>query len=382
MRGNITRRGKASWRLKFDLGTDPATGARQTRFVTVKGRRPAAERELTRLLNTADQGTFVDPSKTTVAEYIREWLAGADGLSAKTAERYRQLAEQQIIPHLGAITLQKLKPTQVQTWHRTLAKSGGKSGRPLSSRTVGHAHRVLHRALARAVASEAIARNVATVIRPPKVEAEEVATLSAGQIAEVLPKMDGHALGPIVTLAVSTGARRGELCGLRWCDTDVDGATIKIERSMEETAEGLRVKAPKTKHARRVIALPASAVEALRAHRRRQLEQRLSLGLGRPDAEALVFAMPDGSPLPPDRLSRDWGLAVAALKLPKVTFHGLRHSHASALIAAKVDVLTISRRLGHGSPATTLNVYAHRFSNTDETAAQAIEAAIRTGAER
>src|SRR5687768_8918424 len=106
MRGNITRRGKTSWRLKFDLSRDPATGKRLTRLVTVRGKRQDAERELTRLLSAAESGTLVEPSKTTVAEALRSWLGSDTDLSPKTRERYSQLAEQQIIPHLGAVVLQ------------------------------------------------------------------------------------------------------------------------------------------------------------------------------------------------------------------------------------------------------------------------------------
>ena len=105
----------------------------------------------------------------TVAEHIRIWLNGAHGISPKTSERYRQLAEQQIIPYLGSGQLQKLKPSQVQHWHGVIMLGGGKGGRPLSARTVGHAHRVLHRALQRAVENETLPRNVASLIRPPKV---------------------------------------------------------------------------------------------------------------------------------------------------------------------------------------------------------------------
>src|SRR5680860_506145 len=137
MRGNITRRGKSSWRLKFETGVDPLTGRRQTRYVTVRGKRQAAERELTRLLGEADRGMLVETSAVTVAECITAWLDGANGLSPKTAERYRQLAVQQIIPHLGAVELQKLKPSQVQDWHGMIMRGGGKGGRPLCARTVG-----------------------------------------------------------------------------------------------------------------------------------------------------------------------------------------------------------------------------------------------------
>ena len=109
---------------------------------------------------------------------------------------------------------------------------------------------------------------------------------------------------------------------------------------------------------------------------------RLALGMGKPDAETLVFSQHDGSPLSPDNLSRDWRTFVKTRKLPQVMFHALRHSHASALIAKGLDVLTVSRRLGHGSAAVTLNVYAHLFEKTDEQAAAAIDAALRTPPEQ
>jgi integrase len=139
----------------------------------------------------------------------------------------------------------------------------------------------------------------------------------------------------------------------------------------------LRFRPPKTRHGRRRISLPAQAVDVLRAYRRQQLELRLVLGLGRLEPGDLVFTLPDGSPYPPDKLSRDWGNVVRDKKLPQIMFHALRHSHASALIAAGVDIVTVSRRLGHGWPAITLTVYAHFFTNTDTTAAPAIEAAMR-----
>jgi integrase len=382
MRGHIQRRGKKSWRLKFDVGTD-AAGKRQIRYVTVKGKRQDAERELTRLLGTLDAGTYVEPNKVTVADHLRAWLDGAHGLAPKTAERYRELAEQQIIPHLGAIPLQKLRPAKVQTWHEALLASGGKDGKPLSARTVGHAHRVLHRALQRAVESEALARNAASVIKPPNVEEEEIEILDAEQIATVLNRLAGHELYPIVFLALATGLRRGELLGLQWGDIDLDGgAFLKVERTLEETKTGLRLKPPKTKHGRRTLALPPSAVAMLRAHRVQQLELRMSLGLGRPGPEAFAFSNYDGSPRSPDNLSRDWKRAVRALKLPQVMFHALRHTHVSALIAGGLDVVTISRRIGHSSPVVTLKVYAHLFSKTDAKAASAIEATLRTARER
>ena len=266
MRGNITRRGRSSWRPKFDSGTDVVTGKRRTHYVTVRGKRQDAERELAGLLNEAHNGTLIEPSTVTLAQYIRTWLNSAQGLTPKTIERYRQLAEHQIIPHLGAVRLQKLKPFHVQDWHSIITREGGKNGRPLSTRTVGHAHRVLHRTLQRAVENETLARNVASVIPPPNVEAQEVEILSVDEIGVVLTRLECHTLYPIVALALTTGMRRGELLALRWKDVDLDGAAVRVERALEETGAGLRFKAPKTKHGRRTISLPPSAVIALRAH--------------------------------------------------------------------------------------------------------------------
>lgn len=377
MIGNITRRGKASWRLKFEGGErDPATGARRTRYVTVRGTKKEAQAELVRRLAAVDSGTAVDPSTVTIAEYLRGWLDTDVDLSPKTLERYRQLAEQQIIPHLGATLLQKLRPAQIHDWQGRILKSGGKGGRPLSARTVGHARRVLHRALERGLRLEMVSRNVAHVVSAPKVNQAEVVILSAEEIAEVLTRLAGHALHPVAALALATGMRRGELCGLAWGALDLDAGTVRVERSLEETDAGLRFKGPKTRYGRRSVSLPASVLDVLRDHRRQQLERRLLLGLGRPGADDLVFALPDGSPWPPDKLSRDWGNVVRDRRLPRVRLHGLRHSHASALIAAGVDILTVSRRLGHGSAAITLDVYAHRFGSTDEAAARAIDAAM------
>jgi integrase len=374
-RGSIRRRGKHSWQIRFDDGAD-AAGHRNARWATVRGTRQDAQRELTRLLGAADAGTLPQPSKATVAEHMRAWLDGVHGLSRKTAERYRELAELQIIPHLGNTVLQRLKPKHVKDWHNNLLKSGAKNGKPLSARTVGHAHRVLHRALQLAVETEVLTRNVAGAISPPKVEDEEIEILTDDQITTVIERLAGHSLYEIAVVDLATGLRRGELLALRLSDINLDGATVRVERSLEETGEGLRFKAPKTDHGKRTISLPPNAVAVLREHRRKLLETRMALGLGKPDGNTLLFGEVDGSPRRPDQLSWLWRSACKSLKLPRVSFHALRHTHASALIAAGLDVVVISRRLGHGSPNVTLGIYAHLFKRDDSAAAAAIEAAM------
>jgi integrase len=373
MAGHIRARGDA-WEIKFDAGSDPVTGKRRTRYLTVKGSKTEAQRELRRLLHEVDTGAAVDPAKTTVAEHVRTWLAGARHLAGKTRERYQALAKQQIIPHLGGMALQKLRPPHLKDWHNTLLERGGFDGAPLSARTVGHCHRLLHVVLADALERELVFRNVASVIHPPKVEAEEIVSLTQAEIAEVLAKLAGHRLLPIIAVALGAGLRRGEICGLRWRDVDFAAATLKVERSVEETRGGLKIKPPKTKHGHRTIALSPLTLEALQQHRRDHAAWRLKIGIGgRPEPDELLFTLPDGTMWNPDYLSRCWRRTVEALGLPRVGLHVLRHSNASALIATKTDPLTVSRRLGHADPAFTLRIYAHLFGNTDREAADKLD---------
>ena len=343
MRGTITKRGKNSWQVKYDLPRDH--GKRRQRYATVTGTYKDAQRALTRLLGAVDAGTHVDPSQMTLAEYLQAFFAAPAKVSPKTLERYRELAERQIIPHLGALKLQKLRPEHVEQWHGTLLQTG------LAPRTVGHAHRLLARVLGYAVENGTLARNVAAIRKPPKVEEQEIEILTAEQIAEVRTKLAGHALVPVVELALATGMRRGELLGLQWGDVDLDAGTLRVERSVEETRAGLRLKPPKTKRGRRNISLGEGAVAMLRGPQGPADRASPRAWRRRHQPDTLVFSTIEGELLSPDNLSRDWCRVRTAKKLPPIPFHALRHTHASVLLRAGVDVLTVSRRLGHGKAA-------------------------------
>jgi integrase len=217
-------------------------------------------------------------------------------------------------------------------------------------------------------------QNVASLVSPPRVVSTEIGIVRADHLAGLLKRLRGEPIYPIASLALASGMRRGELLALRWQDVDFDRALLRVEQSLETTKAGLRFKAPKTRHGRRTITLPATIVADLRTRWREQQEQRLALGLGKAPGEALVFSTWEGRPLDPRGVTKAWARAMALLGSAKVTLHSLRHTHASQLIAAGVDVLTVSRRLGHGSPTITLGVYGHLFSNSDDRAASIIEA--------
>jgi integrase len=370
MRGNITRRGKHSWWLKFDVGT--ADGKRETRYVTVRGRRQDAERELARLIASVGTGSYVEPSKAAVGDFVRarvdQWEAAGD-ITARTAQRYKQLTTHQIVPHLGNKELQKLTRLDVEGWHTVLRNDG------LAARTIGHAHKVLGKALSDAERDGAVVKNVCRLQKAPRVVDQEM--IFVRDVPAFVEKLRGSAFQVPALLGLLCGMRLGEVLALRWSRVDLDGKVIQIREALEQTkAHGIRFKPPKSKAGRRDITMPDNVVDALRAYRRSQLELRMQLGIGRLRDDALLFTDTEGNPRSLYAASAAWRVFAKSIGMPDVTFHALRHSHASQLIHEGVDIVTISKRLGHAKPDITLRVYAHLFHKDDGKAAATINAAL------
>jgi integrase len=379
--GHIRQRGKRSWELKLEGPRDPATGRRKIQYASFRGTKREARIRLAELIAAVGSGSYVEPTKLTVAEHVHarvDYWEASGTISARTAERYRQLTNGQIIPHIGARPVQKLSTLDVEKWHAAIKTSGrirGKGG--VSPRTVVHAHRVLSHALDDADRHGVVVRNVAKLQPPPKVQPGEMAILDEDGIATLIAELRGHGLYPLAIVALFTGMRLGEILALKWHSAGLDAEVVRVREALEETqAHGIRIKAPKTKAGRRDIGLPDIVVDALREHRRQQLELRVALGIGKPPADALMFSTLEGDPLSPSDVSRAWGIAAAGLGIPEITLHALRHSHVSQLIDAGVDIVTIAKRLGHASPDVTLRVYAHLFRRDDGKAAAAINAAL------
>ncbi|MDA0342065.1 MAG: site-specific integrase, partial [Proteobacteria bacterium] len=371
MNGSIRRRGKSSWELKYELPRHHVTGLRHTAYRTIKGLRKDAEKELRAILSAQDNGIVIDPSRITLGDFLDDWLKNTapQSVKPKSLERYSGLVRNQIKPHIGTVQLQKLRPADVSAWLQTLIRDTN-----LSTRSIRHAHGVLRTALAYAAAIEIIPRNVATIIKPPTLESPEIEILTSDQVADAMAKLADHpSLYPIFCIAIGTGARRGEIAALRWSDIDLDARTMRIERSFEQTAGGIRVKTPKTKAGRRTVSLPDFAIVAIRDHRVKTLEIRMALGAGALPPDMWVFGDYEGKMPNPYSISDRWRDAVKNRNLPKVTFHALRHTHASALINAGLDVVAVSRRLGHASPTITLGTYSHLFKTDDSVAAAAMD---------
>jgi len=372
MSGHIRRRGEGSWELKYETGTDPHTGKRTTRYASFKGTKREAQAELVRLMETVRRGGHIDPIKLSLTKYFDCWEQGWLSLQVgpKTRERYIELLRLHVRPHIGALLLHKLQPVHLAELYGKLLKQG------LSPSTIAHVHRVVRKALTVAMEWSLLSRNPAAVAKPPRGQAREIEIITVEQAQKILHCFRGRSLYPIIALALATGMRRGELLALRWNNVDLDAGRIQVERSLEQTKAGLRIKEPKTKHGRRGIRVPPSVVAELRAHWTQQQQHRLKLGLGRAGNDDLVFPRWDGTLRSPNATSTEWRQLLAEFKLPAVSLHALRHTHASQLIAAGMDVITISRRLGHASATITLNVYGHLFGSGDDRAAEIIEAAF------
>jgi integrase len=379
MKGHLRERSAGHWAIVIDVA-DPQTGKRRRKWHSFKGSKRQAQVECARLIASLGQGNYVERSKATVADFVRarvdQWQASGK-ISARTAQRYRQLIENQIAPHLGAKILQKLKPLDIEEWHNTLRNGGRVRGQGgVAARTIGHAHRVLGKALADAVKNELVTRNVVRAQPAPEVlDGDDM--LIVHDLPGLMAKLPGTRLHVLAMVALFTGVRLGEALALRWNRVDLDRKVAQVREALEQTkAHGIRFKQPKSKAGRRDITLPDLLVDALREHHKSVLELRMQVGAGKLPDDALLFANLDGSPLSPNAMSAAWADFAEKIDMPDVTFHALRHTHASQLIDEGVDIVTISKRLGHSKPDITLRVYAHLFKKDDGKAAAAINAAF------
>jgi integrase len=371
MRGHIRERSPGHWAIVIDV-RDPQTGKRKRRWHSFAGTKREAQKECARLIAEIDSGGYVGPSKQTFGQYFEQWLRDWAPIKVgpRSIESYGHWG-QHLVDTLGAMPIQRIRGGDLNRAYREAA------GKGLSDRTVRHIHGLARRIFGHAMRQGEIKRDPSKEIDPPKVTAKEAAVLRAEDVPVVLDVLRSTALYTIAVVALGTGMRRGELCALRWDAVDLKGGTLDVRQSLEQTRRGgLRFKEPKTKHGRRRISLPPSVITCLQEHRLRQLEQRMVLGLGKPAANALVFTTPDGQALAPDRVTNAFTRAMADTGLSQVGLHTLRHTHASMLLKAGEDIVTVSRRLGHASPTITLSVYAHLVS-TNDGAAAAIEAVLR-----
>ena len=377
--GHIRERSPGSFELRYSLGTDPATGKRKIATATVRGSRKDAERELRRLLRTVDTGEHIDPTRISVQQWLKTWLAMVRAeVSPNTHERYSKIVDDRLVPTFGNLLMSKLSPADIQKVYTEWAVGGRRDGKPgpLSAQSRRLIHRIFNASLNRAVELRIIAINPAQVIRKrlPKDERGDMAVLTPDQSAALLTATAETDLYWPVLLSLATGVRRGEALALRWRHIDFERGTARIAENLVSLSTGLQFTTPKGGRTR-IVTLPAFAIEELRRRKREQAEQLLKLGV-RQVGDTLVCARPDGSPVSPDVLTSYFRRVADRLGL-QVHFHSLRHTHATQLLLAGVHPKVAQERLGHATVAMTLDIYSHVTEQLRDDAAAKIDEAFR-----
>lgn len=298
-------------------------------------------------------------------------------VTPKTRDRYAGIIRAHLIPAFGMLELTALQPQRIQSYYSQALKSGRKDGKGgLSARTVRYHHMVLYEALKHAVKYGLLIRNVAEAVDPPIPEYKGITIIDSDGVRELLQAAKETPYHACIFTAVYTGLRRSELLGLRWCDVDLELATLSIVQTLHQTQNGMYVVGkPKTKGSSRMIALSPSLAILLREQKQNQELDRMLLG--KPLLpEDLVFSNPDGSPLRPNTVSRAFEKLARSLGL-KMRFHDLRHAHATLMLRQGVHPKIVSERLGHSSVAITLDIYSHVLPGLQEAAAHQFEEGLQ-----
>jgi integrase len=366
--GSITRLPDGRWQARLDRGWVDGKRVRKAYFGKT---RVEAAHKLNQALADKERGLPQIPERLTVAAFLDRWLTNVvkPTVRPKTFVSYEYVCRVHLTPALGRHRLIQLSPAQVQQFMNARVASG------LSPRTVAYCRAVLRRALGQAVKWGLAARNVAALVDPPRSDRQEIQPLTPTQAKDFLEAAKGHRLEALFTAALALGIREGEALGLMWEDVDFDRGTISVRRQLQRVNKKLLFVEPKTAKSRRTIVMPTIVVEALRAHRLRQLEERLAVGEAW-EEHGLVFTSHWGTPLYPENMGRSLRPLLAQAGCPPQRFHDLRHACASLLFAQGLSAKAVMETLGHSQIATTADLYGHMYMELRQEVADRMDAIL------
>jgi integrase len=363
--GSIYRRTDGRWVGQYLVHT--AKGPKY-RYLYGKTRAVVAEK-LTKAMADRDSGLIFDAGKMTVGEYLDRWLSDSVKGTVRTStyERNEEIVRLHIKPSLGRVGLKKLTPAHVRGLYRERLDSG------LAPATVRRIHSTLHKALSQAVSDAIVPRNAAHV-KAPRPAPEEIRPLSEDEARAFLDaaRQSGERFEALYVLAITTGLRRGELLGLRWDDLDLELGTLRVGRALMREGGRHTLGETKTKRGRRQINLTPRTLNALKAHRKKQLEEKMKRA-GLYKDHGLIFASGVGTPVNPENLiKRSFKPLLKKAGLPEIRFHDLRHTCATLLLSRGVHPKLVQELLGHATIAMTLDTYSHYLPSMGDQAAGAM----------
>ncbi|WP_037351054.1 tyrosine-type recombinase/integrase [Anaeroarcus burkinensis] len=351
---------------------DPVSGLSKIKTFSRK-----TQKEVTEWLNEIKaqmhMGTYIGERKMTVQEWLETWLNeyAKPKVRQTTWESYESVIRRHVVPHIGMMRIQSLKPEHLQRLFNEKIRNGrvdGKGG--LSATTVRYINAAINQAFKQAVKNQIISRNIAELVEKPKVKKHEISPLTKEQINKFLECAKGHKFYEAFLIECFTGLRRGELLGLRWKDIDFEKYQLTVNQSVNVTRTGLKIAEPKTKTSKRTIPLTEQVMVILKIYRKRQIEERLRLGI--PNTYDLIFCNEKGQPFDPTNFVRQFESVLKMAELPRVRFHDMRHTHATLLLAQGENIKVVQERLGHTTVRMTLDTYSHVLPGMQKNATERI----------
>lgn len=373
--GSIRQRSDGTWEARFSVGYHPGTGKRIRKSVYGK-----TQAEVRRKMNAAicevDVGTYSEPSKITVAQWLDTWVSNYTGnLKDRTRTMYSGYIDSRIKPNLGAVKLYALDSPTIQAFYNALQRPTDGS-KPLSPKTIKNIHGVLHKALKQAVEIGYIRVNPSESCKLPRTEKPDIAPLTDEQIKAFVSAVQGHPFETLFLTALFTGMRQGELLGLSWENVDLNAGTILIDRQMQIVDHEYKIVTTKSSKPRRIM--PAAFVmQQFRRQKIKQAEWRLAAGEVWEDS-GLVFTNEIGHHLARETVYSNFKTIVKGIGRPDARFHDLRHTYAVSSLRAGDDIKTLQDNLGHYTASFTLDVYGHVIDEMKKASAERMGAFIRT----
>ncbi|OMD35136.1 MULTISPECIES: site-specific integrase [Paenibacillus] len=369
MAGSITKVG-TKFRVTFDFGTD-SKGKRIRKYTSA-----SSEAEAKKLLNEFEynqqRNLLVQTTKMTFSEFLEHWIEKYVKYNCEetTIYGYRNIIFKHIIPFLGNFELQKLQPAHIQQYYKYLMDD-----KLLSPNTVHKHHACIRKALDYGLKQQFVHRNVSDAVTLPKKERFVGQSYTREQLNILLDRVKNTKLELPVYLAGYLGLRREEIVGLQWKYINFKDRSIQIAEVRTSAGSKEIVKAPKTEQSKRVLYMTDELFEVLTKARERQEEYKWMLGDEYIDS-GYVYIQDNGKPYRVNTLTEQFGLFLERNVLPKIRLHDLRHTFASILYEAGVDLKAISEALGHSDLATTNKIYTHRFDKTHKKTINAMSTAL------
>lgn len=313
---------------------------------------------------------ILDP-RVTVSAYLEQWLKDTKTSKAPSTWRhYSQLMKTYVYPAIGGIKICNLQSYHLQDFYDKLYDVH------VGEWTIRKVHAALHAAFQVAVINGVITNNPASNSKPPKEPASEINLLDENQLRQFLVSAQSHPWYPLFQLACSSGMRMSEILAIKWSDIDFEKGSVLVQRQLlRPNGEGVQFSRLKTAKSRRSIPLSALTIQVLRDQHNDQMIKRQSAGLSWQNFN-LTFTTRNGTPLSQRNVLRVFKRLLSISGLPDVHFHSLRHSFASILLQNGVPIHTVSKMLGHSSPAITLRIYSHTFTGMEMEAANMIDSLI------